>query len=197
LNIPQSGPGATAGVTYRHGSYRGMSGISSGGDSGKWFDLVGQSAGLPASWKGPLHVDRASASEKFGPVSLAGIPDGTSNTILAGERYNKPIADDPPSYKRSTFWAYSYGSYNTSSAVPDETRILQGFEYIKCKYPLGRTGGVTLAEEPCMRSWGSNHSNIVNFVFCDGSVRSLNSTLSPNILVMMATIAGGEVIPNF
>jgi prepilin-type N-terminal cleavage/methylation domain-containing protein len=80
LDIPQSGPGQTAGANYRHGSYRAMSGASDGGDGNKWFDLVIQSATLPTSYRGPLHVDKASATQSFGPENLAAMPDGTSST---------------------------------------------------------------------------------------------------------------------
>jgi prepilin-type N-terminal cleavage/methylation domain-containing protein/prepilin-type processing-associated H-X9-DG protein len=196
VEVPQSGPGQTAGATYRYGSYRAMSGASDGGP-GKWFDLVIQADKLPPDWRGPLHVDRFTASKLVGPESLAAIPDGTSNTIMVGERYNLPISDDPPSYKRGTFWAYSYGSYNTSSSV-DDPRILKVFNYILCKYPLGRgTVNPVLPEEPCMRAWSSAHTNIVNFVFCDGSVRSLSTETDTKVFQALGTIAGGEVVPNF
>jgi prepilin-type N-terminal cleavage/methylation domain-containing protein/prepilin-type processing-associated H-X9-DG protein len=193
LNLPQSGPGSS--VNYRHGSYRGMSGGGNTGNTGTWFDLLTQANALPFEWRGPLHVDWFTTAKKVGPESLAAIPDGTSNTILAGERYNLPIDSDPPSYKRGTFWAYSYGSYNTSSSV-DDSRILKVFDYIKCKYPLGRPTP-QLTEEPCMRGWGSAHSGVVNFVFCDGSVRSLSTETDTKIFFALGTITGGEVTPNF
>jgi prepilin-type processing-associated H-X9-DG protein len=39
----------------------------------------------------------------------------------------------------------------------------------------------------------SNHSNGVNFLFGDGSVRSIQNTISPEVWVGMTTRAGGEV----
>ena len=55
---PAVRPGSTSGAAYRYGSYRGMSGASVSGDGNKWFDLVLQSATLPATYRGPLHVDK-------------------------------------------------------------------------------------------------------------------------------------------
>jgi prepilin-type processing-associated H-X9-DG protein len=150
---------------------------------------------MPPAWKGPLHVNLAFAQERFGTEQLDAMPDGTSNTVLVGERYNRDIPDEPNVPRRTTFWAYSYGSYNTSS-TQTEPRTLTAFEYITCIYPNGR-GGIRLNDNPCKRGWGSAHSGAVNFVFCDGSVRALSTNIDMTIFFALGTVAGGEVIPNF
>jgi prepilin-type processing-associated H-X9-DG protein len=47
------------------------------------------------------------------------------------------------------------------------------------------------------RSWGGAHIGIVNFVFCDGSVRPLSQNIDVNIFKGLATINGGEVFGGF
>ena len=197
LISPETGPGAS--VKYQTGSYRGMSGV---GDPTRnaWFDLVIQSSSsapysTPGAWRGALHVDRAGAAERFGAEQLGNMMDGTSSTILVGERYNRDIAGEPNVPRRTTFWAYTFGSYNTSSAVP-EPRVLAAYEYIKCIYPLGRPTP-RLNDNPCKRGWGGAHSGVVNFSMCDGSVRGISTNIDITIFVSMATVAGGEIVPSF
>jgi len=187
---PETGPGT--GVRFRTGSYRGMSGSST--FSG-WYDLVVQSGnngtyGMTKDMKGPLHVDRSSLTELFAPETVSRMPDGTSTTILAGERYNRKDSLVNPTITphRPTLWAYTYGSYNTSSGYANAA-VLDGFNYDKY---VGQS-----LENALKRSWGSIHSSGVNFVFCDGSVRSLGFNVNPSVFMAMSTINGGEVIPDF
>src|SRR5262249_44991704 len=104
LDLPATGPGN--GVPYRRGSYRCVSGRS---DASGWCDLSAQ-ATLPRHWRGVLHVDGPPTN--LGVERLATVSDGTAYTLMAGERATTTVP------RRTTFWAYTYGSYNSSSAVP-------------------------------------------------------------------------------
>ena len=44
--------------------------------------------------------------------------------------------------------------------------------------------------------FGSWHTSVVNFVFCDGHTTTLNTSVSGTVLGYLATRAGGEVIPS-
>jgi hypothetical protein len=87
---------------------------------------------------------------------------------------------------RRSFWAYAYTSYNQSSAFPESRTLLADYE--KCQQ-LGGGGAHT-----CKRAWGSLHAaGVVQFVFCDGSVRNVDPNVDTSLYVATATIATEEV----
>src|SRR5262249_18557805 len=172
---PESGNGFN--VLYRTGSYRAVSGRTNGTN---FFDFgdPGQDPGkLPKEWRGAMHVVNCYGLE---PEKFSEIKDGTSNTLMVGERMT--ITHE----NRSTFWAYAHASYSQSSAMFD-TRFLRN-DYDACaKNPPAGTAN------SCKRCWGSLHPGGVNFVIGDGSFRALHVSIDMNVFTNMATIAGGEV----
>ncbi len=193
LIIPESGAGADRRLLYATGSYRAMSGRSTGQ---AWFDDEDGRI-FPTNWRGLLHfVSDFSAfpvqvrkppytPPPYGLERMASITDGTSNTLIVGEYTTRTRP------RRTTFWAYSYTSYNQSSAVPPQSRQFLN-DYDACER-IGGLGG----NNPCKRAWASNHPGIVNFLFADGSVRGVSTNIDTFIFAALATIAGGEVTPNF
>jgi prepilin-type processing-associated H-X9-DG protein len=117
---------------------------------------------------------------KFPITSLESITDGTSNTFLAGEYHTSTHR------VRGTYWAYAYTSYNQSSAFPESRTLIA--DYIKC-VRLGGGGAHT-----CKRGWGSLHAGgIIQYVFCDGSVRTVDPGIDMDIFVATATIQAEEI----
>jgi prepilin-type N-terminal cleavage/methylation domain-containing protein/prepilin-type processing-associated H-X9-DG protein len=207
LERPASGPRR---YDYMHGSYRAVSGRSGAIGRGFWDTFEDQfwppNWLMLQEWRGPLH-GTASAyngipaqnatgqngsplSQMGGPEKFANITDGLSNTLMVGEYTNRAernLANNENTSARATFWSYTYASYNQSS-VTTESRILNN-SYRNCESQLGQGGN-----NPCKRSFGSFHTNGMNFVMCDGSVRFVANSIDINVLAAMATIAGGEVI---
>jgi prepilin-type processing-associated H-X9-DG protein len=199
--IPESGPGSALSQFYRTGSYRAVSGRlgvnnQANFDSNEAQTLAGGAGNDPltgqpwgATWRGPLHfICRNPGSVCDGIVrqlkveSTATILDGTANTLMVGEytTFTHP--------RRTTFWAYSYTSYNQSS-VSLQTRTLLA-NYDRCVAIGGPAN-----DHPCKRAWGSFHAGpVLNFAMCDGSVRSFGITISMPILAQLATVAGGEAV---
>jgi hypothetical protein len=110
-------------------------------------------------------------------TSLASITDGTSNTVLLGEKYVDPT------------YAYSDGSIYCSSNFTNYKRLL-GFGM-----PLVSAPQVSLTSYP-QPNWlfGGPHPGVVLFLFCDGTVHPIKRTTSDQVLGRLARRADGEVI---
>src|SRR5262249_53024996 len=92
---------------------------------------------------------------------------------------------NPEYLRRATFWADSFNLYSLSAAWRDSATMLN--DYGQCYKILGN------GDNRCKYGWGSNHFGQINFVFCDGSVRSVSQNIDMQIFQNMGTIAGGEV----
>lgn len=124
-------------------------------------------------------------------VSLTSVTDGTSNTLLLGER--------PPSADFQFGWWYAgVGQRFTGSADMilgvQEANLLAITSGSPCgpgSYPFMPAAGFN---DPCgMFHFWSPHSGGANFAFCDGSVRFLAYSAN-SIMAALASRAGGEVV---
>jgi prepilin-type N-terminal cleavage/methylation domain-containing protein/prepilin-type processing-associated H-X9-DG protein len=104
-------------------------------------------------------------------VRLAEITDGTSNTLVVGER---GIPSD-----LVLGWCICGGT--------------DGDQYLGAEYPPA-TGHNAPWSDPLAQGFWSWHRGGVHFAFADGSVRRLSTTIDPRTYRALATRAGGEVI---
>jgi prepilin-type N-terminal cleavage/methylation domain-containing protein/prepilin-type processing-associated H-X9-DG protein len=122
-----------------------------------------------------------------GAASLKRIPDGTSNTIGIGE-----------SLQIHTSTAYGpYWGAGTHTSVHG-----RGFSAVTAKdrywytpnYPYGKCADN--ANDKCQYAWGfgSNHPGVTNFVFLDGSVRSIADNIDGDVWIALCTPDGRERI---
>src|SRR5262249_37303228 len=178
---------------YMPGSYRCVSGATYGltngltGSDANWDDGTEVAALLAfnQALRGPMHSVNSNAGTSA--VTIPGIADGTSNTLLVGEYTSIMLSSTP---ERRTYWAYSYTSYNQSSVTYYQPRTLLP-SWDDCVNTPGLNGS-----NQCKRAWGALHGGNpgrMNFVMCDGSVRAISPTIDmTSVFPGMATVAGVE-----
>jgi prepilin-type N-terminal cleavage/methylation domain-containing protein/prepilin-type processing-associated H-X9-DG protein len=139
--------------------------------------------GAPGALRGMFDVNNGQA------VKLAGVTDGLSNTIAAGEALPAQRADN-------NVWEWNSGGYGTT--VPINWPSPQS-----CTLPGNGWGGSGGAG--CSTNWASrcaytntgfksHHPGGSNFLFVDGSVHFLKTSINMFTYCALGSRAAGEVI---
>ena len=125
-----------------------------------------------------------------GNVTLSSIRDGSSNTILSGEKSVAP-----------SHFGESGGTSTvtlTASDWGDGDFVSPTNEY---NYVREYTGGINFQDSDhensptsYTRSFGSAHTSVVNFVFADGSVRSIAKSVDATLYSYMCNRSDGQGI---
>lgn len=129
-------------------------------------------------------------SDASGPVLLSwqhqlnfgSVTDGTSNTVMFGEKAIRPNSLRGRNEDRSVY-----------SQVRNTHRRMLGISDVngdqRALLPPNNQS-IPLANS----SFGGPHIGVTNFVFVDGSVRSLSQSIQLQTLTALATRAGGEIV---
>jgi len=155
------------------------------------FASYGFCVGSQDSWAhvtpGALPHDGAMIPITQGKVRLTDIHDGTTNTLIAGEmHYNVKdyLYTSGPNVGQlrlgNTNWVYGYPSYSFgSTSVTYNKKTHAG--------PIAQSG---------IQAFRSEHVSGANFLYGDGSVRSLSYNIPQDIYRALSTRSGGEA-PNW
>lgn len=108
-------------------------------------------------------------------VQFRHITDGLSGTLMFGERHH-PMGEAFGQTKYHDQSIYSSNDWRISVRRGDQGILLDLFV-------------TTVAAH-----FGSWHTGICNFAFCDGSVRPISVAIPTSILTKLASRAGGEVV---
>jgi prepilin-type processing-associated H-X9-DG protein len=129
-------------------------------------------------------------------VKIPNITDGTSNTLLLGERSN---LDPNWQYLNSAplggYWSgWIFGGWYDLRAplVQINYRLPAS---VATSPPTG--AALTALEYDRWYAYGSQHPGGCNVALCDGSVRFLSDSTPLLTLAYLTTRANGEVVPNF
>jgi prepilin-type N-terminal cleavage/methylation domain-containing protein len=125
--------------------------------------------GIPivASWRGQLN--------------LLSITDGTSNTLMFGEKHIRPNSLRGKNEDRSIF-----GGQNNS--VRRMAGIGVNGDQRPLRAPNDQNGALANT------SFGGPHAGICQFVFCDGSVRALSTSTDLQTLTYLITRNDGQAV---
>ena len=148
---------------------------------------------------GSLH-NLADNHQNLRPVKMAAITDGTSNTLMMGEKNHRDPDFDTWTSANSglkmhqvSVWAWAGGRKGAamlfcSAAVPINTTI-------RTLQPGNPSNPNIGNQDRRFNAWGSNHPGGANFLMADGSVRFIRDSITLQTLAALSTRAGGETIP--
>jgi prepilin-type N-terminal cleavage/methylation domain-containing protein len=116
-----------------------------------------------------------------GQLTLLSITDGTSNTLMFGEKHIRPNSLRGKNEDRSVF-----GSQNNS--IRRMAGIGVNGDQRPLRVPEDQNGALANT------SFGGPHIDVCLFVFCDGSVRQIQNSIDLQTLTYLITRNDGQVI---
>lgn len=147
-----------------------------GGDYWQWNGQDTPANGVAVLWNGNMSTTPAvlPGGPSFKVTPLREITDGTSNTLLAGDKHVNIK-------KLYTPGGGDGGAYNGDKG--------HSHRAVGSNVPLSKG-----PQDTTNRAFGSWHTNVTNFVLVDGSVRSIQNNANATMLGFMAGKDDGEVI---
>jgi prepilin-type N-terminal cleavage/methylation domain-containing protein/prepilin-type processing-associated H-X9-DG protein len=155
-----------------------------------WFNDKSNGAiiiGTPAPKISTTTADTTVLTAWKSNTDLQSITDGTSSTFLAGEKhvpvgmFGRLRVGDGCIYDGS--WTCFSGR-------------IAGIEDPLAQSPTDVTPSTGVVDGIYARKFGSYHTGVCQFVFCDGSVRAVRNTIDTATLRRLAVRNDGEVITN-
>ncbi len=156
----------------------------------------------PAGSTAGVCYDRPSPKPCYQPdkgVNLKSVTDGTSHTLLFGERYN----DDPyfDGNLMSTsglkigewcLWGWTGGKKGTGQVMRSA-----GFDKVAInQQSAGCVGSAACCQDYRLRTWGSGHPGGAVFVLADASATFITDSINPTTLTAISTRNKAEAIPD-
>jgi prepilin-type N-terminal cleavage/methylation domain-containing protein/prepilin-type processing-associated H-X9-DG protein len=126
-------------------------------------------------------------------TDFAAITDGTSNTLLIGEKYVRPAMRWGKNEDRSIYNGQFARVFRRAAGAPTVVANPPASPFPLVTDTRDSWTGTTPIRETFQR-FGSWHPGVCQFVFCDGSVRAVKNTVDNTTLGRLAERADGQVI---
>jgi prepilin-type N-terminal cleavage/methylation domain-containing protein len=123
-----------------------------------------------------------------GQTSLNAIPDGTSNTLVIGEKFNRLASMHGKNEDRSVFSSMNANNYQRNLGVHPTNGNVWSL--------VGNVNADLTTHPLCNASFGGPHIGLCQFVMGDGSVKGIKSSVDPVNLTWLGNRRDGQVITN-
>jgi prepilin-type N-terminal cleavage/methylation domain-containing protein len=125
-----------------------------------------------------------------GVINFASITDGTSTTLLVGEKHVRPISRDGKNEDRSVFSGSNANTFSRLAGLPlpGVAQVDGVTQYPIIQSELDETEATSTPPGPydSNTTFGGPHPGICMFVFCDGSVKGVLNTVDMTTLTRLA-----------
>ena len=127
-------------------------------------------------------------------TNFAAITDGTSNTLLIGEKYVRPKMRWGRNEDRSIYNGQFARVFRRAAGQPTQNAQMAPFPFVTDL--KDEWIGSSPVRETYQR-FGSWHPGVCQFVFCDGSVKAVKNAVDNVTLGRLAERADGQVVGDY
>lgn len=131
-------------------------------------------------------------------VSTRQITDGTSMTLMMGEKFHSDYVFDGWTSDNSGLQMYQLSAWAWLGGMKGPAQIFcssaVGLNNSITAYTGGSTNPTEGAQDRRFNGWGSGHPGGVCFVLCDGSVQFIADIVDSTLFKGLSTLAGNEVV---
>jgi prepilin-type N-terminal cleavage/methylation domain-containing protein/prepilin-type processing-associated H-X9-DG protein len=125
-----------------------------------------------------------------GVISIASITDGTSNTLLIGEKHIRPFSRDGKNEDRSVFSGNNANNYCRLAGLPPagvaQSNNVTQYPLIQNPNDISQTTDNPPSPYDANEDFGGPHPGVCMFVFCDGSVKGVKTSVDLETLTRLA-----------
>ena len=164
-------------------------------NNGRQFGMTSYGGNAGVQSYAPANATRDGIFYMNSDNRMADIIDGTSNTLLFGERYHRDVDYDlnAGTFTKLAGWGY----WCPSSGAPGMGDVTLGTMVpINYLHPPGVAVNATY-EERRITAMGSGHSGGCNVALADGSTRFVSESVDKATWRALSTRAGGETIGSY